>query len=89
MKLRRILVSKGLVSEWLKHGLPAGLESVDAVPDDLEVSFIRDALGNGDAIEVVVRSEAFEDQPSGARPPVWDFRVRRTDPVAGETPGAA
>ena len=70
MKLRRILVDKAALGEWLR-------EHANDVPGDLEVFAVRESFDYEDHIEVVVKSDSFTYVPDGTAPVVLRPVVKR------------
>jgi hypothetical protein len=70
MKLRRIVVDKAALGDWIK-------EHAKDVPSDLEVFAVRESVEYEDHIEVVVKSDSFTYVPDGSAPVVWRAVVKR------------
>ena len=70
LRLRRIIVDKATLSEWLK-------EHAKEVPGDMEVFAVRESFDYDNAVEVVVKSEAFQYVPDGTSPVVWRPVIKR------------
>jgi len=68
VRLRRLLVAKAAIGEWLRHGTPC-VHPSEQMPDDLVVEFVRES-DDGESLELIVSSDSFE-YATGKPIPLW------------------